>query len=127
MSNAWSDLPNASLIDWVISNLRQQPNTWHMSKAHPKAARDAAWAAIQDAARDALWYEVRRQAVRPVYRPAASDALLALVAWDDCAELLDANPDHVYTLALLGHPASMLLHPTVFIRRKQELTSCHKC
>ena len=89
MTNAWSHLPNAKHIDRIMQSLKDDPAAW-----------DAAWDAARDAAGDAVWV-------------AAGDAVWALIAWDDCAYLLDTDPDKVRVLALLGHPAAILLLPAV--------------
>jgi hypothetical protein len=87
MSNAWDHLPNAKHIDRIIQSLKDNPRAWD-------AAGDAAWAAAWDAARAAV---------------------MALIAWDNCAYLLDTDPDKVRVLALLGQPAAILLLPAVIV------------
>ena len=82
---AWSHLPNAHLIDRILSELRYRP-----------AARAAARAAARTAA-----------------RAAARDAILALVAWDSVGELLEQGPEQVRVLAALGQPAAILVLPAV--------------
>jgi hypothetical protein len=46
-------------------------------------------------------------------RCASVDAMLALVAWDDCAGLLESDVDSVKTLAQLGNAPALLLLPAV--------------
>lgn len=41
----------------------------------------------------------------------AVDAVNALVTYDDCAYMLDANPADVLTLALSNNPAALLIYP----------------
>ena len=85
---AWAHLPNAAHIDRVLTHLREHPECWG-------AARDVA----RDAARDVAW-------------GAAWDALAALVAWDDCADLLCLPPDVLRArINLVGndHAAVLLL------------------
>ena len=92
----WSDLPNAAHIDRVLTHLRGHPECWDaVWDAARGAARGAAW----DAAWDAVW-------------DAARDALAALVAWDDCADLLCLPPDVLRArINLVGndHAAALLL------------------
>ena len=91
MANAWDHLPNAKHIDRIIQSLKDDPWAWAAARnAARNASRNAAW----DAAWDAAWY-----------------ATIALIAWDDCAYLLDTDPDKVRVLALLGQPAAVLLLP----------------
>ena len=46
-------------------------------------------------------------------------ALGALIAWDDCAYLLNTDPEKVRVLALLGQPAAVLLLPAVTVFQKE--------
>ena len=50
---------------------------------------------------------------------AAEVAARALIAWDDCAYLLDTDPDKVRVLALLGQPAAILLLPAAMVFQKE--------
>jgi hypothetical protein len=118
VNQAWSHLPNAVLIDRVIADIGANTETWVAAQlagfdvrgAAKDAAKDAAWAAAWDAAReaakDAAW--------------AAADAVLALVAWDDCGHLLDTDPEQVRVLALLGQPAAVLLYPACVVLYQQK-------
>ena len=135
MPKPWSHLPNAALIDRVIADLGANTETgWAaaeevMRGAGWTAARNAAWAsagassrdAVWDAAWDAAWASARGEArgeARDAVWPAARDAVLALVAWDDCDHLLDLEPDQVRVLALLGHHPAVLLLPAVIALNK---------
>ena len=91
--SAWHDLPNAHHIDRIFAHLKANPDKWN-------AARDAAWNAATGA---------------------AMGAILALMAWDDCAYLLDQKPEHVKIIALLGHEASILLEPAVIAMYEETL------
>jgi hypothetical protein len=98
--NAWEDLPNAKHIDWVLASLKQYPEIWD-------AAYSAAWGAAYEAAYDAA------QSGRASC-DAAYDAILALVAYDDCAHLLDMPSDRLKIWAVLTEqPAAALLLPAV--------------
>ena len=52
-------------------------------------------------------------AARGAARGEAWSSIFALIAWDDCADLLDCNPDEVQTMSLLGNHAAVLLLPAV--------------
>ena len=119
----WAHLPNAAHIDWVLADLKANPDQWD-------AARAAAWAAARGAARDAAWadaWDAARaaargaalDAARGAIRDAAWDAIAALVAWDDCAYILDLPVDAVKTLAACGHHPAVLLLPTVTLRHRR--------
>ncbi len=115
-SNAWSHLPNAAHIDRVFADVTRNPKSWGAAWG---AAWDAAWGAAWDAARyaarDAAWDAARyaaRDAARDAARSAARGATAALVAYDDCAYLLDHPPNIVRAhIALTNDPAAILLLP----------------
>lgn len=94
----WSHLPNAEHIDRVLTSLKQRPEAWSAAQG---AAWGAAWSAAQDAARNAAWDAARN---------AARNAASALIAYDDCAYLLDQTPDVVRAhIKLTNDPAAILL------------------
>ena len=68
----------------------------------------AAWDAAWDAARGAAW-----DAARGAAWGAARGAIAALIAWDDCAYLLDSDVEAVRIYAALGVNAAILLLPAV--------------
>ena len=78
------------------------------------AALDAARYEAWDAALDAAWHAARYE---------AWDAIAALIAYDDCAHMLDSEPDDLRILSKLGSHAATLMIPaaTAFklIREKQ--------
>lgn len=130
---AWSHLPNARYIDRVNESV----------KAHA-----AAWATVQDIAYrvgpfivarqiaydmisargtvlNAAWSEVLNSAYtcargddRSAAADAAHDAVLALVAWDECGYLLDEKSEHVRLLASLGLESASLLLPACVVFSK---------
>ena len=97
MTTAWTHLPNAAHIDRVLAHLKQHPDRW-----------DAAWDAARDAAWDAAW-------------DAARGAIAALVAWDDCAYLLDQTPDFLRgCINLVGDHKAVLLLPAAIAMKERE-------
>jgi hypothetical protein len=134
---AWSHLPNAAHIDRIIADLQARPEVWDAAwSAASDAAWSAAWAAARDAAwlaaglagrpacaaaRDAAWHAASDAAWDAAWHAAddaARDAVAALVAWDDCAHLLDTDADQVRVLALLGHQPAVLLLPAAIALNK---------
>ena len=122
MKTAWSHLPNAKHIDRILTHLEAHPEKW---AAAYTAAWAAAWGAAQDvahaaargaardaaraAARDAAWGAARNAAWG-----AAWNAIAALVAWDNCAHLLELTPDQLRVYSRLSDdPAAVLLLPAV--------------
>ena len=116
---AWAHLPNAARIDQILAHLKQHPDRWDADwDAAWDAARDAAWVAAWDAARGAAWdaaWDAARDAARGSARGAAWGAIAALVAWDDCAHILDMPADAVRLLAAVGHHPAVLLLPALEI------------
>ena len=109
MTTAWTHLPNAAHIDRVLAHLKQHPDRW-------SAARGAAW----DAARGAAW-DAARGAAWDAARDAARDAIAALVAWDDCAYLLDQTPDFLRgCINLVGDHKAVLLLPAAIAMKECE-------
>jgi len=117
--NDWSNLPNARHIDAILLHVRNHPKKWAAAR---DAARDAAWAAAWAAAWDAAWDAVRGavratawDAVQATARDAACvavwDACVALIAWDDAGELLDADMDLMKFLVEVQDPRAVLLIP----------------
>jgi len=140
---AWADLPNAKHIDRILADLEKNPDKWNaawnaartaawsaeryaawdaardaarnaVNNAAWTAAWDAAWDAARNAARDDAWYDARADA-----RADARDAILALIAYDDCAYLLDEKPEHVQMLALLGNERALLLYQACVALQKE--------
>jgi len=116
---AWADLPNAKHIDRILADLKKNPDKWN---AVWNTARTDAWYASWYAA----WYAARDDAWNAVWdatSDAASDATrgasLALIAYDDCAYLLDEKPEHVQMLGLLGNQAAILLYPACIALQKE--------
>jgi len=125
---AWADLPNAKHIDRILADLEKNPDGWYDARvaawdAAWTAAWDAAWDAARDAARDDAWYAARSaawNAAETAAWDAAQDAILALIAYDDCAYLLDEKPEHVQMLGLLGNQVAILLYPACVALQKHE-------
>jgi hypothetical protein len=142
----WAHLPNAAHIDRVLANSKENPAEWVAARgaawgaawsaawgaawdAARDAARDAAWSAAWDAARDAAWGAARGDdldtardaawdAARDATRGAAWDAVAALLAWNDCAYLLDLPPEALRAIIRMDsgagkHQAVLLLPASI--------------
>jgi len=151
MSNEWDHLPNAKYIDLVLASVKANPDEWaaawdeknvRNTRDTRNAAHDAARCAAYDAAREEAWkaawaaawkaawaaawdavsYPAREEARQAVWL-AAWDAIAVLIAWDDCAHMLDSEPDDLWLLSKLGVTAAtpMILASIAFklIREKQ--------
>lgn len=69
------------------------------------------WSEVTDAA----WGVAHHWPAQDEIYYSASSALVALVAYDNCAYLLDEQPDHVQLLAGLGVAGALLLYPACIV------------
>ena len=126
-TTAWAHLPNAVHIDRVIASAKANPEQWADSW-------DTTWSAVEDvaitAARDLLikqgrysvWVESRK-AVWNAVRESGRWAILALIAYDDCAYMLDSAPSELAILAALGDNRAIILLPACkVLHSNKELT-----
>jgi hypothetical protein len=128
---AWAHLPNAKHIDRILASLKANPEKWNSGwNSTREAAWDAVWGAAWDAvwgaAWDAVWgavcgaaWNAARGATFHAARDAARGAIAALIAWDDCAYLLESDVDALRIYAALGVPAAILLLPAVIAMEKE--------
>ena len=121
--SAWSHLPNAKHIDWVLASVKQHPEIWAATwdaicDAAWAATWAATWAAAYDAVYDTAW-NVAWDAAAGVMLSAARGAILALIAYDDCGHLLDMPSEQLKTWAVLTEkPAAILLLPSMIAREQ---------
>ena len=111
MTTEWAHLPNAVHIDRVIASALANSAQWVSAWA---AARDATRAEAWNAARDAVLAQGRYTEWAAAWaeaRWAARDALLALIAYDDCAYMLESDPGELAILAAFGDHRAILLLP----------------
>ena len=131
----------------MLAHMKQHPARWSASRnaawgaawdasrnaawgAAWDASRNAAWGAAWDAARGAAWnaaWDAARGAARGAAWTAAGDAargaawgsIAALVAWDDCAYLLDQAPDFLRAqINLVDDHRAVLLLPAVIAMKE---------
>ena len=134
--NPWWQLPNALLIDWVLESVKTNQDLW-------ARAWDAAYYidphACRSTALDAGWYSKRNSALsmawdasplRDVYAvssdawDAATDAILALIVYDDCAQYLNMTYDQLLIYATLSErPQAVLLLPLKWIQEHEPLVT----
>ena len=132
---AWAHLPNAEHIDRILASLKANPQQWTdaWNKIYPagttaagEAARAAGFGVVWEAARRTAWYaamEAARGAAPDAVRyaawgaahEAARDAvryaISALIAYDDCAYMLESEVGELRILAALGDQKAILLVP----------------
>ena len=116
---AGAHLPNAAHIDRVIASVKANPDHWTSPRdesgwAARETARETALEAICSQGRLKAWYLVRKDTVEndsPNDTWGVVLALFALVAYDDCAYMIDSDPGELAILAKFGDPRAILLLP----------------
>jgi hypothetical protein len=127
----WGHLPNAKHIDFVLESVKYNPDDWDLAWVADwdpvmYQARDTAWGLAWDLGRKAAWDaagDAARDAARDAAwgtssgldaRLAAKNAILALIAYDDCAYMLDMDYEELKTYAIISeNSVAILLLPAV--------------
>ena len=132
-TTAWAHLPNAAHLDRVLASVKKNPEKWSAAwyaagNAAGGAAWDAAWGAVRGAVRGAAWDAARAaagnaagNAAWDATRGAAWGAAIALIAWDDCAYMLELPEDVLKLLRAVGNEQAILLSVAAHALRE---TSC---
>ena len=133
--NAWSNLPNAKHIDWVLDSLKSNIDIWNQAwnQANDQARYQAwnqAWNQAYDQARVKAYNQARDQSRGQAYEQASDQAwnqvygvLLALIAYDDCDQYLSMTFDELKTWALISENSqAILLLPMKYV--KEKLNEC---
>ncbi len=124
MNIAWAHLPNAAHIDRVIASAHVDVSAWNEAiMQNAKLDIDNAWC---DNNYDA-WKKGRAIVKEKLgedeftklltldrdldKRHTLGDAIIALVAYDDCAYMLDSDPDELKIIAKFGNGVANLLWP----------------
>ena len=117
----WAHLPNAVHIDRILASVKENPEKWDAERsAACDAAHTAAWNAAWDAARGAA-YNAAWDAAQDAARDAARDAVAALIAWDDCAYMLDMPEDALKVLRAVGSQPAVLLSVAAKVLRAENI------
>ncbi len=122
MKHAWSRLPNAAYIDRVVASYKKNPDLWHCkaseSELHP--SRRIAYDIMKSLNRTEIWFSVGSE-IKPYgdrARDGAWNAIAAFLAWDDCAYMLESNPDELAMVAALGDVRAILLSSACTVFQK---------
>jgi leucyl aminopeptidase (aminopeptidase T) len=117
-TTAWAHLPNAEHIDRILASSKAHPDKWAAASAAYSAAYSTAWDAVWDVAYSAV-YSAAQSAARETARySAARGAILALVAGDDCAYMLELPEDTLTVLRAVGNQQALLLSVAAKILRE---------
>jgi len=133
----WAHLPNAKHIDWVLASLESYPEKWALaytasdsayaawdaaygaaSGSAYTAASDAAWFAAFAAANNVAYNTARgeaRDAVWDAAFDAATDTITALIAYDDCAYMIESEVGELKIIAAFGDQRAILLLPACIV------------
>ena len=120
MTTEWAHLPNAVHIGRVLASLNSNPDQWRAaweSRSWDQlyAAWEAAHDILKEHGRQSAWVAARNvvwdATSADVAREATEYALLALVAYDECAYMLDSDPGELAILAALGDNRAVLILP----------------
>jgi len=142
LPRAWAHLPNAVHIDRVLASLDEHSDQWTAVQtaaetvvqtaaeaaaqtASRGVAETAAQTAAQTASRGAAWssawstaWSTAWSASRGAAWPALWSSISALVAWDDCAYMLDLPDDKLKELREAGNHPAMLLSAAASVLRE---------
>ena len=116
IATKWAHLPNASHINRVFAAVQANPSRWR-GEITDYIGLDAAWTAahaqVEKQGRETIWQAVMRStqhdSLLGVIIGAAYQPVLALIAYDDCAYMLDSEPGELAILAAFGDPKAVLL------------------
>ena len=113
MSNDWEYLPNAKHMVRALAHFRDYQEKWdeaaislNKNPNHNRMWADA-WSHLPV---DENIFEYSRAASQTW---TIRGAIRALMAYDDCAYMLDLTPEQIHLYACLGVPAAVLLEPAV--------------
>ena len=124
-ATAWAHLPNAAHIDLVLASLRAHPEKWEAAWIETQTATYIeAWDAAYIAGRgpDRGPERTAAQAAAQYASPYESwSAIAALVAWDDCAYMLELPEDTLKVLRAVGNEQALLLSAAAKVLKE---TSC---
>jgi hypothetical protein len=134
--SAWSHLPNAAHIDWVLVTAQMHPELWTTAwNLAQDATKDAsrpliadenrieAWNSARDIARviignaNTAWYSTMILANRYAISHPVWDAIIVLIGYDDCEQYLSMSSEELQAWALVTqHPAAVFLLCMVIVR-----------
>ncbi len=127
MKHAWAHLPNAIHIDRIFASLDANWDAWDrtdLDGLRQANCRYKAFSLVTDIGRIPVWRIVGDTLGQAddTWREAAWNALAALMAWDDCAYMLDLEPSELAVLAKLWDDptAALLLSACIALSKEKE-------
>ncbi len=129
MTTTWSHLPNAAHIDRILASIKSDPDEWVRAEKEDIASHDV-WAVAWNEIQDIVEQKVRTAELNSLYDcinvvkidrwGVAKDAIDVLVAYDDCAYMLDSDPGELAIIAKLGDHRAILLFPACIALSKEK-------
>ncbi len=126
MTTPWAHLPNAAHIDRVIASVKADPRNWGAFFREPwsenmKAVWLDTWRAAQRERNDVLTDAIMEVWTNKGPNQKGRGTIAVLVAYDDCAYMLDSDPGELAILAAFGDPRAIMLLPAcrVFAKEKE--------
>ena len=141
---AWGHLPNAKHINAVLEDVQRRPEAWGSTQLTVAGTpHNTAWVEAQKAMAPDVWDPLDStpwvaivDELRSILHPRsitvsatalsmAESAVIALVAWDNSADLLDCTPDVLLAMIDLAEPPvchqATLLLPYALVRFGEEI------
>ena len=125
--NAWSQLPNAHHIDWVIESVKNNPGVWAAARSPARYAElHAAWTAAWTVDRHEFWaadWKTVLDAVdhsHPAFDTTWS-SIAALIAYDDCDQYLSMTYEELYVWSKISESTqAILLLPLKWVQEHEQ-------
>lgn len=114
----WSLFPNAQHIDRVIASYNATPQRWHDSMKYDSVVASGAfydaYVVATKKGREGAYKPAWEQITRSNYvrqQGTVLNAIVALIAYDNIAYMLQEKPEHVELLAVMDVLGAVLLLP----------------
>ncbi len=115
-------------IDRVVKSAMTNTRLWAKAELLESVQYDGRWAELWDAAESKVGKDeltnarIRLNDMIGLGWDTADDAIIALLAWPECAYMLDSDPDELRLLAKLGVlAATAFLVPCIVFAKEKEL------
>ena len=118
---------NKQAVGLIIGSVRANVAVWgDAMEYYTRTASTSVWRDVRsslDAERVAAWSEVFYNSAHSDLPTCAWDAILCLIAYDDCAHMLVSDPGELEVLAALGDTRAILLLPACKVFHQIKITA----
>ncbi len=127
MTTTWEHLPNAVHIDRIKGSVIANPKQW--ADAYNSIPKTDTFYVMRNAAWELIWRKlmVTKLTWDIVWDPSCGTpwdpswhAVAALASYDDCADMLDYDPDFLAIIAALGDERAIMLLPACIALSKEK-------